>query len=125
MIGVTNGIDLVKIDRLIKLDPAIKSRFTERVFTAREREECGGRDASLAGRFAAKEAAANALSCGIGAAGWQDIEITTGEQGKPVLMLHGKALEFARQSGWFSWSVSITHTAEYASAMVTALFDQN
>jgi len=124
MIGVTTGIDMLKIDRLTKLDPAIKTRFLQRVFTKREAEECAGRDSSLAGRFSAKEAAAKALGCGIGAVGWHDIEVLTGDQGGPVLLLHGSALAYAKQMGWFSWSVSITHTAEYASATVTALFDQ-
>lgn len=125
MIGITTGIDMLRIDRLTRLNPAIKARFMVRVFTAQELAECAGRDSSLAGRFTAKEAAAKAFGCGIGAIGWQDVEILTGEQGNPVLHLHGNAAAYARQSGWFSWSVSITHTAEFASATVTALFDQN
>lgn len=125
MINVTNGIDLVRIDRFSNLAPAIKVRFMARVFTPREQEECAGRDASLAGRFAAKEAAAKALGCGIGKVGWQELEILTVEQGSPVLHLHGNALAYARQLRWLNWSVSITHTNDYAAAMVTALFEHD
>jgi len=34
MVGVANGVDMIKIDRLTRLDPAIRQRFVTRVFTA-------------------------------------------------------------------------------------------
>jgi holo-[acyl-carrier protein] synthase len=124
MVGVANGVDMIKIDRLTRLDPAIRQRFVTRVFTAAEIEACAGKDYSLAGRFAVKEAAAKALGCGIGSVGWKDIETLSDDQSRPTLLLHNTARERAMQAGWFSWSVSISHTAEYAIALVTALFEQ-
>lgn len=124
MLGITSGIDLLQIDRLTRLNPAIKARFLARVFTPREIDECADRDDSLAGHFAAKEATAKALGCGIGEVGWKEIEILADERGKPRLMLHASAQETAKQAGWISWSVSISHTKDHAVAMVTALYDR-
>ncbi len=123
MTTLATGIDLIEINRLRNINPAIRKRFLERVFTSSELNDSGGRDASLAGRFAAKEAAAKALGCGIGAVKWQEIEVQLDAQRKPVLVLHGKALEVSIQQGWTNWSVSITHTSEYALASVTALIE--
>lgn len=123
MLGITSGVDLLQINRLTRLDPAIKERFLARVFTSSEIEECLNRDDSFAGHFAAKEAAAKALGCGIGEIGWKDIEILADERGKPRLILHAAAQETAKQAGWISWSVSISHTRDHAVAMVTALYD--
>lgn len=124
MTTITTGIDLVEIERFRRLNPAIKKRFLNRVFTTQELSDCAGKDQSLAGRFAAKEAAAKALGCGIGEVKWQDIEIQMDEQKKPVLILHGKASEISTALGWSSWSVSIAHTAEHAVASVTALIEK-
>lgn len=124
MTGIATGIDMVKIDRFRSLAPAIKTRFLTRVFTPQELEDCGGRDASLAGHFAAKEAAVKALGCGIGEVTWQDIETSLDEQGKPLLILHGAAQEIAVRQSWFTWTVSISHTAEYAVATVSALYER-
>ena len=49
-----------------QINPAIRARFIQRVFTEREQEQVGGSDASLSGRFAAKEAVSKALGTGIG-----------------------------------------------------------
>lgn len=124
MIGITTGVDLLRIDRLTRLNPAVKERFLLRVFTTREVDACANRDSSLAGHFAAKEAAAKALGCGIGEVGWKDIEILNDANGKPLLLLHNAAQSYAETAGWISWSVSISHTMEFAIATVTALFEQ-
>lgn len=120
---IANGIDLVEISRFRSLREGIKHRFIARVFTPREIEECAGRDASLAGLFAAKEAAVKALGCGIGEVTWQEMEILADGLGKPTLHLHGNAAKRSQDLSWKSWSVSITHTREYAAAIVTALRD--
>ncbi len=115
------GIDLVEIRRIAAQRPEIRERFLRRVFTPRELAEVGSSNASLAGRFAAKEAVAKALGCGIGAIGWQSIEIQRGAQGQPLLVLSGKALQLAEHLGFTTWSLSISHTRTYAVAAVTAL----
>ena len=124
MIEITTGIDLIEVNRLRKITPAIKERFLARVYTPGELEDCNSRETSLAGRFAAKEAAAKALGCGIGIISWQDVEIRLDQRGKPVLNLYGRALEIARGQAWISWSVSISHSSNYAIACVTALIER-
>ncbi len=121
MTHIRSGIDLVEIERQETLDPAIRARFLERVFTPREREEAGASYASLAGRFAVKEAVAKALGCGIGVLGWQSIEILRGPQGEPILALHGKAQEMAAALGLEEWSISISHTRTHAVGLAVAV----
>lgn len=120
MAQLRTGIDLIEIYRLEQLDPAIRQRFLNRVFTGNELEESQGKMSTLAGRFAAKEAVAKALGCGIGPIRWQEIEITRGDQGQPVLKLHGNALRVAEEQGLMSWSISISHTREHAVAIAVA-----
>lgn len=105
-----SGIDLVEVDRFRNLQPHLRDRFIERVFTPAEIALCNDRDTSLAGRFAAKEAVAKALGTGIGEVHWQDIEILADENKTPELHLHGKAAEIAASLGLTRWSISITHT---------------
>lgn len=93
-------------------------RFLTRHFTELERRECAGNAARLAARWAAKEAAAKALGTGIGPIGWQELEITCGESGAPTLRLHGAAADRARSLGLYAWSVSLSHTAHHAVAVV-------
>jgi len=120
---VTNGIDLVEIERFSKIDPKIKERFCQRVFTVKEIAAADNKDERFAGRFAAKEAAAKALGCGIGDINWHDLEILNDPKGKPVLNLYGEAEKLARGIGWVSWAVSITHTSTTAAAVITALIE--
>ncbi|HNT53997.1 MAG TPA: holo-ACP synthase [Anaerolineaceae bacterium] len=114
------GIDLIEIERLEQLNPNIRRRFLARVFTAAELAQAGESFASLAGRFAAKEAVAKALGTGIGPIGWQDIEILTLTSGEPQVYLHGAACSLAAQLGLAEWSLSITHTRTLAAAFVVA-----
>lgn len=123
MFSITNGIDLVEIERFSRIDPKIKTRFCQRVFTADEIAAADDKDERYAGRFAAKEAAAKALGCGIGDLNWHDLEILNDDRGKPFLLLHGEADRLAHELGWVSWSISITHTSTTAAAVLTALIE--
>ena len=123
MITLANGLDLVEINRFSMISPKIKVRFCQRVFTEKEIMASNGNDESFAGKFAAKEATAKALGCGIGLIHWHDVEILLDESGKPILYLHGGAEQLAQRNGWISWSVSITHTTSTAAAVVTALLE--
>jgi holo-[acyl-carrier protein] synthase len=114
------GVDMIEIARLDSLQPRIKTRFLARVFTPLELAECEGRSASFSGRFAAKEAVAKALGCGIGPVSWQEIEIQRGSNGEPRLQLYGKAQALAHKLGLDCWSVSISHSKDYAIAMAVA-----
>jgi holo-[acyl-carrier protein] synthase len=124
MTHIRSGIDLVEIERLETQDPAIRQRFLERVFTPGELEDAAGSNASLAGRFAVKEAVAKTLGCGIGVLGWQSIEVRRGPLGEPRLLLHGKAQEMATGLGLDEWSISISHTRTHAIGLAVAVSSQ-
>ena len=115
------GIDLVEIGRLETLNPAIRRRFLERVFTPHELADAEGRWDTLSGRFAAKEAVVKALGSGIGPVAWQEIEILRGDEGQPVLKLSGEALRRAKTLELSTWSISISHTRAYAVAVAVAI----
>lgn len=117
---VRSGVDLVEIHRFADLQPGVRSRFMLRVLTQEEQQEVSGSLLTLAGKFAAKEAVAKALGCGIGMVSWQDIEILHDDQGQPLLHLYRQALQQANELMLTSWSVSISHTHQLAIA--TAVF---
>jgi len=119
------GVDIVEIQRLEEVNPAIRVRFIRRVFTPLEVELARGSTASLAGRFAAKEAVSKALGTGIGYVSWQEIEIRRGRAGEPLLELHGRARQVAEHLGLQTWSVSISHGRTHAVAMAVALGEES
>ncbi len=116
-----SGVDIVEIQRLEEVNPAIRARFIQRVFTEREVALARGSMASLAGRFAAKEAVSKALGTGIGYVHWRDIEIVRGLAGEPLLELHGRGQQVAERLGLTTWSVSISHGRTHAVATAVAL----
>lgn len=116
---IQTGIDLIEIERFKKLEPAIRKRFIHRVLTKKEQAEIRDADASLAGKFAAKEAVVKALGCGIGPVSFQDLEILHDKNGRPILNLKKKALTLAHELGLKEWSISISHSRHYAVATVT------
>jgi holo-[acyl-carrier protein] synthase len=109
------GNDLMEIDRIGKW---FRHGKTTRTGLHICRAECGKRAESLAGRFAAKEAVAKALGCGIGEVTWKEIEILGDEQHAPVLHLHGNAAQKADELGLTNWSVSLSHSQSHAVAVV-------
>lgn len=119
--SLRTGIDLVEIERVEEAVRIYGERFLRRVYTLRELSDTGGNTASLAARFAAKEAAAKALGTGVGEVCWQDLEILRGPACEPELHLHGRAAELARELGLAEWSVSLSHTGKMAAAVVVAI----
>lgn len=117
---LSTGVDLVEIARVRDALERHGDRFLARIFTPVEREQCGGRVDSLAARFAAKEAAAKALGCGIGIVQWTDIEIISDESKAPHVYLHGAGASLAQKLGLATWSVSLSHTATHALAFIVA-----
>jgi len=114
------GVDILEIDRLNSVSPAIRRRFIERVYTPAERAILGDDNEALAGRFAAKEAVSKALGSGIGYVHWQDIEILDGPYGAPILNLYGNAVKIAERLALDTWSVSISHSRTHAVAVAVA-----
>jgi holo-[acyl-carrier protein] synthase len=116
------GIDLCEVGRIESAIARYGPRFVERIYTEREIAYAQGkanRCERYAARFAAKEAGMKALGTGWrGGITWRDLEVTNLPSGRPALRLHGKAAEIAERLGVRSVSLSITHTAEQAMAMV-------
>jgi len=118
--NLRTGVDLVEISRVRDAIERHGERFVSRIFTEDEQRDSRGRCASLAVRFAAKEAVAKALGCGIGTVGWLEIEIRSDENRMPHLHLNGKAKKLAHKLGLSNWSVSLSHTESQAIALVVA-----
>jgi holo-[acyl-carrier protein] synthase len=115
------GVDLIEIDRVRGAILHHGERFLKRVFTPAELSVCQQRVESLAARFAAKEATAKALGCGIGDVGWQEIEILRNTYNAPGLHLYGEAARIANIRGLAQWSVSLSHSRQHAIALIIAL----
>lgn len=111
IIGV--GIDVCDVDRFAEM---IERRpgLVQRLFTPAEAERP---IASLAARFAAKEALAKALGAPAGL-NWGDAEVISGEDGRPSLGLRGSVAARAEELGVARVHVSLSHDAGIASAVV-------
>lgn len=114
------GVDLIEVARVVRAVERHGDRFYNRVYTPAELARCQGQFPALAARFAAKEAAAKALGTGIGTVRWTDFEVLHDEQGRPELVLHGRAAELAAELALAEWSISLSHTREHAVAIVVA-----
>jgi holo-[acyl-carrier protein] synthase len=115
------GVDLVDVG-------AFQARFTDRpeileeIFSDAERAYCDRQREPwphLAARFAAKEALLKALTSGLtGAMRWRDIEVARDPAGTPRLVVTGATLERLAGDGLVAASVSLSHTASHAIAVV-------
>ncbi|MGA5167041.1 MULTISPECIES: holo-ACP synthase [Streptomyces] len=119
IIGV--GIDVAEIDRFaaaLERTPHMAERlFVERELLLPSGERRG--TASLAARFAAKEALAKALGAPAGLQ-WTDAEVYVEDTGQPRLRVRGTVAARAAQLGVRKWHVSLSHDAGVASAVVIA-----
>ncbi|MDD3953717.1 MAG: holo-ACP synthase, partial [Lentisphaeria bacterium] len=105
--------------------------FLSRIWTDEELADCLPADgklsdracASLAARFAAKEAVAKALGTGIGPRGicWQNIAVRRSAGGQPVVSLTGPAKSHYAAIGGVSVSISLAHDGGLAIAQCVLL----
>jgi holo-[acyl-carrier protein] synthase len=113
------GCDLIEIDRITLAIDRFGDDFLERIFSPTEIEYCKAiaiPSIRFAGRFAAKEAIAKALACGIGIhLSWLDMEIRNNEQGKPYIVW---PTGVADRFGVTHSHVSISHSKTMAMATV-------
>jgi holo-[acyl-carrier protein] synthase len=111
IIGV--GIDVADIDRFVESlsrTPGLR----DRLFTA---SEASRPPASLAARFAAKEALAKALGAPAGLQ-WHDAEVVSESSGRPQFELRGTVAAACSAMGAVSVHLSLSHDAGIASAVV-------
>ena len=113
IVGV--GIDVVDIARFeqtLERTPGL----VERLFVPAER---GLRPASLAARFAAKEALAKSLGAP-GDLSWHDAEVVSEPTGRPILLVRGTVAARAAALGVDRFHLSLSHDAGISSAVVIA-----
>lgn len=111
VIGV--GIDVVDIERF-GMSLTRTPGLSERLFTPAEATRPL---ASLAARFAAKEALAKALGAPVGMH-WHDAEVVSEDSGRPLLEIRGSVAARAAELGVAHLHLSLSHDAGIASAVV-------
>lgn len=120
------GIDIIEIERIQKAFEQQGQKFLDRIYTPAELTYCtylGKYNfASLAVRFAAKEAVAKAFGTGIRGFTWLDIEVVRDDLGKPSIVLHGRARELALAQKVQAVHISLSHN--HHSAIASALLQK-
>jgi holo-[acyl-carrier protein] synthase len=113
------GCDVVPIDAVKVSLATFGDRYLRKVFTASEINDCQGRDRvqRLAARFAAKEAVIKAFAEPDWPFPLREIEVTR-DGPLPLLRLSGTLAERAKQQGWLSSSLSLSHADCHAMAAV-------
>lgn len=118
--GLSVGTDIIEIARVRK--SCERSTFVERVYARCEKEYFSTRHdpaESMAGCWAAKEAFAKSIGTGVRGFELSEVAVRHDGLGCPHLVFSGNAAELVRSRG-LTFSLSITHTKEYAAATVIA-----
>jgi holo-[acyl-carrier protein] synthase len=121
MLSIFVGTDLVEVARLRAALDARSPRLAERLFTEREWSYCQAQAdpyASLAARFAAKEALRKIFGqWGYDDVIWRETEVIRTPRGVPTVRLHGVARE---RAGRHRFALSLSHTDTLAQAFCVA-----
>jgi holo-[acyl-carrier protein] synthase len=116
------GTDLVEVSRIEKIIQRWGDRFITKVYSPDEIDYCQKKafpPIHFAARFAVKESFLKSLGIGLGmGVGLKDIELINHEKGNPSMKLHNRAGDMLRDNGVTAVHVSLTHTRNYASAVV-------
>jgi len=116
----TDLVDIVRFREVLRRTPGV----ADRVFRPAERayaDTAVDPTARLAARFAAKEATLKAFGVGLGAMRMADIEVVKHSDGRPEIVLHGDAADYAATRGVGRLMCSLSHTDTMAQAVVVAL----
>jgi len=114
------GIDLVDIRRIeswLEREDLLKRFFSDSEI-AYVRTKGSSAAASLAARFAAKEAFGKALGTGLKGITLKDIEVSLDQRGKPELILRGSARTALLENGGGRIFLSLSHDATLSIAQV-------
>jgi holo-[acyl-carrier protein] synthase len=122
------GVDLVSIDRVRAITQRWHDRFLARIYSDAERQDCFRRTtpyASLAGRFAAKEAILKALGVGWAmGVRWRDVQVMNDAAGRPVARVEGRVQALVKEAGVTGIHVSLSHDGNYAIAQAILTRDR-
>ena len=110
------GCDIIRVARVALA--AEKEHFLTRVYTPAERayamQRGAGGTASLAARFAGKEAVLKAFGTGLRGGTLHDVEILPDALGAPEVHLHGFFAARAAEMGVVRVWITLSHEKEYA-----------
>jgi len=119
------GADVVAVCQVAESVDRFGARYLERIYTAHELTSCVGspavRAASLAARFAAKEATIKVLRPVGHQPDWRSVEVRRHAEGWCTMALTGHAAQLADEAGIAQLAVSLTHEGDVAAAVVVAL----
>ncbi|MEO5920958.1 MAG: holo-ACP synthase [Pseudolysinimonas sp.] len=118
------GCDVHPISEIAASIELFGERYLSRVFTTVEREQTAGPMSleRLAGRFAAKEAVLKVLQVpSMASVPWKSIEVRTGGNGVPYVVLSGSAQEMAERQGISRVDISLSHDGGVAMAVAAAI----
>lgn len=121
------GVDIIEVDRIKKALDTWGDRFLNKVFTKRELEYVSTKKFShenLAARFACKESVLKAFGDTRVGIQLKNIEVLNDPKGKPEIVLHGEAKEFAAKNNLNNIIVSMSHTSNYAVSTAILWKDQ-
>ncbi len=118
------GADITRVDHVCASVARFGDRYLQRVFTPHEIASCTGSSsvaaASLAARFAAKEATIKVLRPEDAMPAWKSIEVRRHSSGWCELHLTGEAAKLAAAADITDLAVSLTHDGDLAAAVVLA-----
>lgn len=118
------GVDLTSISDVEASLASHGNRYLGRLFTEHEVASCQGpegpRADSVAARFAAKEAVLKVLRPTGSRPEWRDIEVRRQDNGACDIVLYGDAAALAEAQSVDQMSVSLSHEAGVAVAVVVA-----
>lgn len=112
------GIDLIEIYRIKR--SVDRHKFLERILGENEYLQLKKRGfplESVAANFCAKEAFIKCIGKLYKGFRYRDIELLRDDEGRPYINLNGAAQKIYKESG-YKFSVSVTHTKEYASCVI-------
>jgi holo-[acyl-carrier protein] synthase len=129
------GVDICEVDRIDSLYKKYGEKFLDKILTENEKKYCladkKNAKQRIAVRFASKEALSKAIGLGLNKIGWnkginfKDIELKNDKNGSPTIELKNHALKLQNDLGIKSWTVSVSHSNEYAIANVAAFSEYN
>ena len=119
------GADVVAVHQVEESVSRFGARYLDRIYTEHELDSCVGgapvRAASLAARFAAKEATIKVLRPEGHAPDWRSVEVRRHPEGWCTMALSGHAAALADRAGIAELAVSLSHDGDVAAAVVVAL----
>jgi len=124
LLRARTGCDLQRVDDVADAVRDFGARYLDRVYTTVEQEAYrSGGAASLAARFAAKEAVLKLIGTADGVDP-RSVEISH-HDGRPVVRLSGLAATLAAEAGMGPIDISLSHSGDHALAVAVAITAAN